>query len=307
MTNTTGEADHADIREALRRCSPETIDAAIRFREEHDPAAVPQVVFGVLQRYQPATAAVQLTEANEETRLIDDLGLDSLTLLEIVMTIEDVLKVHIENEELRNIRTLGQLNGFLAKKTSGDDAETEVAKPRGKRYTREEIAIVLPQQPPFLFIDDATIDGESVKATYTIKGSEFFLEGHFKDNPIFPASVVFEAMGQVACLWVLEQAPARLGIEIHSNHVYFASLESAHFYRKTKPGETLVFEQKLVKLREPLAIFEGTVTSDGARVATVERLALAFGDEVSEHVEHHAGHANGSEEAGVTNRAVATA
>jgi 3-hydroxymyristoyl/3-hydroxydecanoyl-(acyl carrier protein) dehydratase len=87
-------------------------------------------------------------------------------------------------------------------------------------------------------------------------------------------------MGQAACLWVLQKAPAQIGKEIKSNHVFFASIESAHFYRKTKPGDKLEFEQKLVKLREPLAIFEGTVTVRGERVAKVERLVLAFGEQL---------------------------
>jgi acyl carrier protein len=232
-------------------------------------------VYGILERYQPATSAVKLSEAKEDTRLIEDIGLDSLTLLEIVLSIEEVLKLHIENEELRELRTLGQLNKFLHAKITGAKIEAPV-----KRYTREHIALVLPQQPPFLFLDEAELNGESVKASYTIKGTESFLEGHFKDEPIFPASIVFEAMGQTACLWVLEKAPAQIGKEIKSNHVFFASLEGAHFYRKTKPGEKLEFTQKLVRLREPLAIFEGTVTSNGERVAKIERLVLAFGEQL---------------------------
>jgi len=275
MPSALAEKDTTDLKEALRRCSPETIAAAFRFREEQDLAAIPKVVFGIIERYQPATATVHLSDASESTRLIEDLGLDSLTLLEIVMTIEDVLKIRIENDALREIRTLSQLNAFLHEKITGAKTETTA-----KRYSREEIALVLPQQPPFLFVDDAVVDSDSVKASYTIKGNEFFLEGHFKDNPIFPASVVFEAMGQVACLWVLEEGPARLGKEIESNHVFFASLDGAHFYRKTKPGEKLEFEQKLVRLREPLAIFEGKVTSDGERVASIERLVLAFGEQL---------------------------
>jgi 3-hydroxyacyl-[acyl-carrier-protein] dehydratase len=62
--------------------------------------------------------------------------------------------------------------------------------------------------------------------------------------------------------------------------VFFASLDGAHFYRKTRPGDKLEFEQKLVKLREPLAIFEGAVTCQGERVARIERLVLAFGEEL---------------------------
>ncbi|HUJ10759.1 MAG TPA: phosphopantetheine-binding protein [Verrucomicrobiae bacterium] len=275
MNVTLTENDLADLKEGLRRCRPETVEAAIRFREQGDLDAIPQIVYGILERYQPATATIKLAEASQDTRLIEDLGLDSLTLLEIVLAIEEVLKLRIENEELREIRTLRQLNNFLHAKITG--AKTEVS---SKRYTREHIALVLPQQPPFLFLDDAELNGETLKATYTIKGTESFLEGHFRDEPVFPASIVFEAMGQAACLWVLEKAPILLGKEIKSNRVFFASLDGAHFYRKTRPGEKLEFSQKLVKLREPLAIFEGAVTANGERVAKVERLVLAFGEQL---------------------------
>jgi 3-hydroxyacyl-[acyl-carrier-protein] dehydratase len=275
MSVTLTENDLADLKEGLRRCSPETTDAAVRYRETGDLDAIPLVVFGILDRYQPATAPVKLSEASDDTRLIEDIGLDSLTLLEIVLSIEEVLKLRIENEELREIRTLGQLNKFLHAKITGAKPETPT-----KRYSREQLVLVLPQQPPFLFLDEASLNGETLKASYTVKGDESFLEGHFKDEPIFPASIVFEAMGQAACLWVLEKAPAHLGKPIKSNHVFFASLDVAHFYRKTRPGDKLDFEQKLVKLREPLAIFEGTVTSQGERVARIERLVLAFGEEL---------------------------
>jgi 3-hydroxyacyl-[acyl-carrier-protein] dehydratase len=275
MNATLTENDMADLKEGLRRCRPETVEAAVRYREQGDLDAIPPIVYGILERYQPATATVKLAEASQDTRLIEDLGLDSLTLLEIVLSLEEVLKLRIENEELREIRTLGQLNKFLHAKITGAKTETST-----KRYTREHIALVLPQQPPFLFLDDAELNGETLKASYTIKGTEAFLEGHFRDEPVFPASIVFEAMGQAACLWVLEKAPAQLGKEIKSNRVFFASLDGAHFYRKTRPGEKLEFTQKLIKLREPLAIFEGAVTSNGERVAKIERLVLAFGDQV---------------------------
>lgn len=275
MSVTLTDNDIADLKEGLRRCSPETIDAAVRYRETGDLDTVATIVFGILERYQPATAPVKLSAADENTRLIEDIGLDSLTLLEIVLSIEEVLKLRIENEELREIRTLGHLNKFLHAKITGAKLE---APP--KVYSREQIALVLPQQPPFMFLDEVSLNGDMLKASYTIKGTEFFLEGHFKDEPVFPASIVFEAMGQAACLWVLEKVPAQIGKEVKSNHVFFASLDGAHVYRKTRPGDKLEFEQKLVKLREPLAIFEGTVTSQGQRVAHVEKLVLAFGEQL---------------------------
>lgn len=273
MNATLTDNDHADLKEGLRRCSPETIAAAIRYREKGEVAAIPAVVLGILERYQPASAPVKLSQAGDSTRLIEDLGLDSLTLLEIVMSIEEVLKVRIENDELREIRTLGQLNQFLKAKITGT-APASI----GKHYGREQILLILPQQPPFLFLDSAELGETSLTAQYLIKGDEYFLEGHFKDEPIFPASIVFEALGQAACLWVLEKASAQTGKPIASNHVYFAALDGAHFQRKARPGERLGFELKLTKLREPLAVFEGTVTANGEPAARIKRLVLAFGD-----------------------------
>src|SRR5277367_2069129 len=146
MSVTLTENDVADLREGLRRCSPETIEAAIRYREKGDVDAIPTIVFGILDRYQPATAPVKLSDADKNTRLIEDIGLDSLTLLEIVLSIEEILTLRIENEELREIRTLGQINKFLHAKITGAKIEAPA-----KLYTREQIALVLPQQPPFMF------------------------------------------------------------------------------------------------------------------------------------------------------------
>ena len=113
---TLNEKDLAEIKEELRRCSPETLTAALRFREQGDQTAIPAVVYGVIERYQPATAKLPLKDAHDETRLIEDLGFDSLALLEVVFAIEGVMKLQINNEELREIRTLGQLNQFLRDK-----------------------------------------------------------------------------------------------------------------------------------------------------------------------------------------------
>ena len=110
------EKELEEIKEELRRCSPETLAAAIRFREQGDQTAIPTVIYGLIERYQPSTATLPLKDANDNTRLVEDLGLDSLSLLEMVFAIEGVLKLQINNEELKEIRTLGKLNQFLRDK-----------------------------------------------------------------------------------------------------------------------------------------------------------------------------------------------
>ena len=150
------------------------------------------------------------------------------------------------------------------------------------RFTHAEICAILPQNPPFMFLDEAEIEGDVIRSTYLIRGDEDFLRGHFKNEPVFPASVVFEALGQNGCLWVLHNAPTRLGGAISASHVLFASMDGAHFYRKAKPGDKLEMTLKLMQLRKPLAIFHGTVFANGKRVAEVEKVVLAFGMEAPE-------------------------
>jgi len=152
-----------------------------------------------------------------------------------------------------------------------------------RRFTHEEICAILPQQPPFMFLDESTMTGNEMVSTYLIRGDESFLAGHFKNDPVFPAAIVFEALGQAGCLWVLVNAEERLGAPVAANQVLFASMDGAHFYRKMKPGQRLVMKLKLAQLRSPLAIFRGSVwTEDNQRVAELEKLVLAFGVEAPE-------------------------
>ncbi len=50
---------------------------------------------------------------NENTNIADDLGADSLDVVEVLMSIEDEFKVEIPDEEIENIRTIGQLAAYI--------------------------------------------------------------------------------------------------------------------------------------------------------------------------------------------------
>lgn len=272
----------AEIRAALKRCRPETIDAALRFRASGDPAEIPVIVYGIVERHlaPEVSQKLDLHHIDEGTRLVEDLGIDSLTMLEIVLSIEETMAMRIENEELKDLRTLGNVKTFISEKLATAPGKEVAPKPKLRRYDRSDMLGILPHGIPFLFLDEAEIEEDTVRARYTVKGDEDFLAGHFKGNPVFPASIVFEAMGQAACLWVLECAPARLGLTLPNNEVLFASMENAHFHRRARPGDTLEFEAKLHQLHAPLAVFDGMVRLRGERLAQIERLVLAFGQEV---------------------------
>ena len=50
---------------------------------------------------------------NENTNIEDDLGADSLDVVEVLMSIEDEFKVEIPDEEIENIRTIGELAAYI--------------------------------------------------------------------------------------------------------------------------------------------------------------------------------------------------
>ena len=48
-----------------------------------------------------------------ETDLQDDLGADSLDVVDLLMSIEDEFEIEIPDEEIENIRTVGELVSYI--------------------------------------------------------------------------------------------------------------------------------------------------------------------------------------------------
>jgi 3-hydroxyacyl-[acyl-carrier-protein] dehydratase len=111
--------DEAHLREALKRCSASTYEAACRFRQTGDPDCLPAIILGVIEHHVDPDLRAKLKEAADDLRLIEDLGIDSLTMMEIVALAEDVLPVSINSEELCLLRTLGDFKHFVALKRYG--------------------------------------------------------------------------------------------------------------------------------------------------------------------------------------------
>ena len=49
---------------------------------------------------------------------------------------------------------------------------------------REEIMTILPHRDNMLLLDDVENKDGTAVGHYTVRGDEFFLKGHFPDNPI---------------------------------------------------------------------------------------------------------------------------
>jgi 3-hydroxyacyl-[acyl-carrier-protein] dehydratase len=213
------------------------------------------VVIGVIERFVEPDLRMKLKDADDDLRLIEDLGIDSLTMMEIVILVEDVLQMTINNDELRNLRTVGDVKTFIDCKIRG------LALPKPTKFIPiEHIGAVMPIQPPFLFLNEASVSSTAANGKYRISGQEFFLQGHFKDNPVMPASIMLEALGQLAVLYLLEGAPTEPGKVISSQTIFFTGCEGVRAHRICKPGDILTLSIKPKRMKMPVIVEEITLT-----------------------------------------------
>jgi acyl carrier protein len=111
--------DDPSVREILKRCSASTGEAVCRFRRTRDCRLLAVIVPGLLERYVAPDLRARLREPVDELRLSEDLGIDSLTLMEFAMFAEDVFQVSIDNRELAQLRTLGDIRRLVERRLPG--------------------------------------------------------------------------------------------------------------------------------------------------------------------------------------------
>jgi acyl carrier protein len=116
VNNHPAPEDHPDLREALKRCSPATYYAACRFRQTGHPEHLHAVMLGIVERYVDRDARPKLQAPDGALRLREDLGLDSLTMMEIVMLAEEVFPLSVSNAELTRLCTWGDVRSFFEAK-----------------------------------------------------------------------------------------------------------------------------------------------------------------------------------------------
>ena len=264
--------DDANLREALKRCSAATYESAAQFRKTGNTEHLPAIVLGIIERYIEPDLRGKLKDADDDLRIIEDLGIDSLTMMEVVILVEDVLQMTINNEELRHLRSVGDVKTFLDCKVRG------LPLPQPTKFIPiEQIMTVMPIQPPFLFLGEATVGAHGANAKYKISGQEFFLQGHFKDNPVLPASIMLEALGQLAVLFLLEGQVGEAGKVVDPKMIFFTSCEGVRCHRICRPGDVLNLSIKPKRLKAPLATFEGQIRVGQEKAAIAEEITLTFG------------------------------
>jgi 3-hydroxyacyl-[acyl-carrier-protein] dehydratase len=114
----------------------------------------------------------------------------------------------------------------------------------------------LPHRYPFLLVDRVLeLDkGKRIKALKNVTINEPFFGGHFPNRPVMPGVLMLEAMAQAAALLAFDTA----GVTMDDNTVYyFAGIDGARFKRPVEPGDQLVMDIELDRVRAGIYKFKG--------------------------------------------------
>lgn len=109
-------------------------------------------------------------------------------------------------------------------------------------YNIVDIEKILPHRYPFLLVDKVMeITEDSIIGVKNVTMNEPQFTGHFPSNPVMPGVLQIEAMAQNGGIFALSKVE-----DPHLYTTYFMKIDNVKFKRKVVPGDTIVFELKLL-------------------------------------------------------------
>jgi UDP-3-O-[3-hydroxymyristoyl] N-acetylglucosamine deacetylase/3-hydroxyacyl-[acyl-carrier-protein] dehydratase len=129
----------------------------------------------------------------------------------------------------------------------------------------EEVMKMLPHRYPMLLVDRILkIEGNKIVGVKNVTMNEPHFLGHFPGHPIMPGVLQLEAMAQVAGILLLKR------IEAANQIAYFMSAEQVKWRKPVVPGDVLVIEIDLVKIRGKIGKAKGVCKVDGEVVSEAD-------------------------------------
>lgn len=130
----------------------------------------------------------------------------------------------------------------------------------------QEIKEIIPHRYPMLLVDriEELEEGKRVVAKKNVTINEPFFQGHFPHEPVMPGVLIVEAMAQAGAVALLSLPDFR------GKTAYFGGLDKAKFRKKVTPGDTLILEVEILKVKSAAGIGKRIAYVDGKKVAEAE-------------------------------------
>lgn len=105
---------------------------------------------------------------------------------------------------------------------------------------------LLPHRYPFLLVDRVLeIEPETrIVALKNVTVNEPFFNGHFPGRPVMPGVLLIEGMAQAGGILLLRSRTER-----DAKLMYLMSIEKARFRRPVVPGDQVIYEIDVLRLR----------------------------------------------------------
>jgi 3-hydroxyacyl-[acyl-carrier-protein] dehydratase len=139
-------------------------------------------------------------------------------------------------------------------------------------FNLDQIKQIIPHREPFILIDRVTQNQPLVSAVAEkdVLNTEFWVPGHFPNEPVMPGVLIVEALAQTGAICILT-APEYIG-----RIGYFSSIQEVKFKRKVIPGDTLRIHVKYLNMRAGFFFLEGEAYV-GDQLACLAKFSVAVG------------------------------
>jgi 3-hydroxyacyl-[acyl-carrier-protein] dehydratase len=121
---------------------------------------------------------------------------------------------------------------------------------------------ILPHRYPFLLVD-RIVELEVDKRIVGIKNvslNERYLSHETNGLPVLPPTILTEAVAQVGAILVLAKPENRQRLP------FFAGIERVRYRRPVHPGDVVVIEATVVRMRSRMGLLKGVARVDGKAV-----------------------------------------
>lgn len=127
----------------------------------------------------------------------------------------------------------------------------------------------LPHRYPFVLVDRVLEieKGVRIKAVKNVTINEPYFVGHFPHRPVMPGVLILEALAQSAALLgfdALDVTPDDKTL------FYFAGIDGVRFKRPVEPGDQMILEMAVDRVRSGMWRFKGRAVVDGETVTEAE-------------------------------------
>ncbi len=128
---------------------------------------------------------------------------------------------------------------------------------------------LLPHRYPILLVDRvlAIEKGVSIKALKNVSINEPFFMGHFPHRPVMPGVLMLEALAQTAALLSFESLGQEPGDDMV---VYFVGIDGARFKRVVEPGDQLILDASIDRVRGGIYKYKTRASVDGQTAVEAE-------------------------------------